>query len=69
MTRVTVSSKFQIVIPKEIRGQAHLKKGERLVALFKDGVITLVPEHPLKSLRGAFPGMDGRDVRDKRDRA
>ena len=69
MTQVTVSSKFQIVIPREIRGQAHLKKGEKLVALFKDGVITLVPERPLKSLRGLFKGMDSGDVRDDRDRA
>lgn len=69
MTQVTISSKFQVVIPKGIRGQAHLKKGEKLVALFKDGVITLIPERPLKSLRGTFRGMDAEGVREKRDRA
>lgn len=69
MTQVTISSKFQVVIPKEIRGQAHLRKGEKLVALYKDGIIALVPERPLKSLRGAFRGMDTKGVREELDRA
>ena len=69
MTQVTISSKFQIVIPRDIRGLAGLRKGEKLVALFKDGVITLVPERPLKSLRGVFKGLKADGLRDKRDRA
>lgn len=68
MTEVTVSSKFQIVIPKAIRGKAGIREGEKLAVLFKDGLIALIPERPLKSLHGMFKGIDVRGIREKKDR-
>jgi AbrB family looped-hinge helix DNA binding protein len=68
MATITISSKFQIVIPKEVRDKLHLSPRQRLLVVEKGGVITLVPEVPLKSLKGALKGMATTDVREKQDR-
>lgn len=68
MATTTISPKFQIVIPKEVREKLHLAPGQRLQAVEKGGVITLVPEVPLKSLKGALKGMTKTDLREKKDR-
>lgn len=68
MATTTISPKFQIVIPKEVRDKLHLTPRQRLQVLEKGGVITLVPEVPLKSLRGLLKGMSKRDLREKKDR-
>ena len=64
MAMTTISPKFQIVIPKEVRGKLHLAPSQRLQIVEKGGVITLVPEVPLKSLKG----MSKTDLREKKDR-
>jgi AbrB family looped-hinge helix DNA binding protein len=43
---LTVSSKYQIVIPKSIRARVPLQPGQKLVAIVKHGQITLVPVRP-----------------------
>jgi len=63
-----ISSKFQVVIPKEVRDKLHLTPRQRLLVVEKGGVITLVPEVPLKSLKGALKGMTTTEVREKKDR-
>lgn len=68
MATTTISPKFQIVIPKEVRDKLHLAPRQRLQVLEKGGVITLVPEVPLKSLRGLLKGMSKSDLREKNDR-
>lgn len=68
MATTTISSKFQVVIPKEVRDKLHLAPRQRLLIVEKGGVITLVPEVPLKSLKGALKGMRTTDVREKKDR-
>ena len=68
MTTTTISPKFQIVIPKEVREKLHLVPSQRLQVLEKGGVITLVPEVSLKSLKGALKGMSRTDLREKKDR-
>ncbi len=68
MATTTISPKFQIVIPKEVRDKLHLTPQQRLQVIEKGGVITLVPEVPLKSLRGLLKGMSKADVREKKDR-
>ncbi|MCC6968194.1 MAG: AbrB/MazE/SpoVT family DNA-binding domain-containing protein [Nitrospira sp.] len=64
----TISPKFQIVIPKDVREKLHLSPSQRLQVLEKGGVITLVPEVPLKSLKGALKGMSRTGLREKKDR-
>lgn len=68
MATTTISSKYQIVIPKEIREKLHLSPRQRLQVLVKGGIITLVPEAPLKSLKGFLKGMDKAGVREKEER-
>ncbi len=68
MATTTISPKFQIVIPKEVRDRLHLSPKQRLQVLEKGGVITLVPEVPLKSLKGVLKGMSKEGIRDKKDR-
>ena len=68
MVMTTISSKFQIVIPKEVREKLRLSRKQRLHVMAKGGIITLVPEVPLKSLKGALKGMSNTDLREKADR-
>ena len=68
MATITISTKFQIVIPKEVREKLHLSPQQRLQVVEKGGIITLVPEVPLKSLKGALKGMSKSDIREKKDR-
>jgi len=68
MATTTISPKFQIVIPKEVRDKLRLTPKQRLQVVEKGGVITLVPEVSLKSLRGVLKGMSKTDIREKKDR-
>ncbi len=68
MTQVTVSSKYQIVIPKVVRREVPLKMGQRLAVVVKEGVISLLPDRPLSALRGFLKGMPVEGLREKRDR-
>ena len=55
---VTVSPKFQIVIPKTIRNKLHLQPGQKL-QLFQIGdKIEFVPLKDIKEARGLLKGMD-----------
>lgn len=68
MTQVTISSKYQIVIPKEVRKQVPLHTGQKLAVVVKEGVITLLPDRPLSTLRGSLKGVRVGPVREERDR-
>ncbi len=68
MATATISPKFQIVIPKDVRDKLRLTPQQRLQVIEKGGVITLVPEVPLKSLKGVLKGMSKTDIREKKDR-
>jgi len=74
MTYTSVSSKYQVVIPKEVRERLAMKPGQKLIVYERGGVIHLIPKMPVKNLRGCLTGrgvkfeelMD--DLRDKSDR-
>jgi AbrB family looped-hinge helix DNA binding protein len=68
MPTITISTKFQIVIPKDVREKLRLSPRQRLQVVEKGGVISLVPEVPTKSLKGALKGMSKTDIREKKDR-
>jgi AbrB family looped-hinge helix DNA binding protein len=68
MAKATISSKYQLVIPKEIRQQVHIESGQVLQVLAKGGVITLVPDRPLAELRGMLRGIETSGYREKSDR-
>ncbi len=58
MQTVTISSKYQIVIPKEVREKAGLRPGAPLEVLCYGGRIELVPIGPMASLRASLPGLN-----------
>lgn len=68
MARATVSPKFQIVIPKEIRERYALKPGQQVALIDRDGYIALVPSRPISELRGILKGAPLDGYRDKTDR-
>jgi AbrB family looped-hinge helix DNA binding protein len=64
---VTISPKFQVVIPREIRERLGLEPGQKVLALAYENRIEFIPVRPLKSMRGFLHGIDTR-VRRERDR-
>jgi AbrB family looped-hinge helix DNA binding protein len=68
MDTVVVSSKYQIVIPQEVRERIDLKPGQKIVVIEKDGVIHLIPQKPIKEMRGFLKGIDTSQLRDEEDR-
>ncbi len=68
MPTSSISTKFQIVIPKPVREKLRLRPGQRLQVIEHSGTITLVPEVPLKSLKGFVKGMGKTGLREKKDR-
>ena len=68
MTQVTVSTKYQVVIPKEAREQIHLHSGQKLAVVVREGVISLLPDRPLSQMRGFLKGMKTGAIREKKDR-
>ncbi len=61
---VTLSPKYQVVIPPAVRQAFKLKPGQKIEVVVYEGRITLVPVRPLKALRGLTPGIDTRVPRD-----
>ena len=68
MQTVTLSSKCQLVIPREVRERLALEPGAKLTVIEKGGIIYLVPERPLEELRGVARGTKRKGLRDKKDR-
>jgi AbrB family looped-hinge helix DNA binding protein len=68
METATLSSKFQLVIPRRTRERLGLRPGTRMTVLDKGGVIYLVPERAPKGQRGIARGTTPRALRDKKDR-
>ena len=58
MATVTISPKFQVVIPREIREKLGLKPGQQVQAIAYRGRIELIPVRPLKEMRGIVEGID-----------
>jgi AbrB family looped-hinge helix DNA binding protein len=68
MTTVTVSPKFQVVIPQQVRNSLGVKVGQKMVVLAYDNRIVLVPDRPIQAARGSLKGMDTSLERDEADR-
>ncbi len=68
MSAVTVSPKYQVVIPKDVRERTHIRPGEKLQVLCFDDRIELVRTHVMRTMRGFLSGMDPTFVRDEQDR-
>jgi AbrB family looped-hinge helix DNA binding protein len=58
MPAVTLSTKYQLVIPKEIREALDLRPGQKIQVFREGNLVTLVPVRPIQELRGMARGMD-----------
>ena len=58
MASTTVSTKYQVVIPKTIRERVGVTPGQRLQVFAYDDRIELVPIRSLKKLRGYLKGIE-----------
>lgn len=65
MTVVTVSPKFQVVIPRAIREALGLQPGQKVQALQYQNRIEFIPVRPMKKMRGFLKGLDTTVARDK----
>lgn len=68
MGRTKVSSKYQVVIPKDIRKTADIRIGQEFQVIAKGGQITLVPDKPIAAMRGFVKGIRTTGFREKKDR-
>lgn len=64
-----VSRKYQVVIPEKIREEAHIRPGDKMVAIAKHGILQYIPARSLSRTRGMIPGLDTDELRDEADRA
>ena len=58
METVTVSPKYQVVIPRKVREQIGLRPGQVVQVIGYENRIELVPIRPIKDLRGFLRGID-----------
>lgn len=65
MTRTTLSPKFQVVIPKEVRKALRLRPGTQFNVVEHDGRIELLPVRSVKQMRGFLRGIDTSVPREK----
>ncbi|MDE1852882.1 MAG: AbrB/MazE/SpoVT family DNA-binding domain-containing protein [Thaumarchaeota archaeon] len=69
METVKVSRKYQVVIPEKLREEAHIKPGDKMMAIAKHGILQYVPVRPLSKTKGMVPGLDVKELRDETDSA
>jgi AbrB family looped-hinge helix DNA binding protein len=65
MTTVTISPKFQVVIPKHIRERLDLHSGQQVQAIEYGDRVEFVPVRPIASMRGFLSGIDTSVPRDE----
>jgi AbrB family looped-hinge helix DNA binding protein len=67
MNVVTISPKFQVVIPRDIRDRLELEPGQKVQALVFGNRIEFIPLRPAREMRGFLRGLDT-TVHRQRDR-
>lgn len=64
MDVVTISPKYQVVIPRAVRERLNLAPGQKMQALAYDDRVELIPLRPAAALRGFLKGIDTAVERD-----
>lgn len=68
MHTATLTSKFQLSIPKAIREKLKLQAGQQFVFVTKGGTITMVPRLGMNDIKGLLKGANPEGYRDRQDR-
>ena len=64
MTIVTISARYQVVIPRDVREQLDLRPGQKVQALPFKGRVELIPLEPIEASRGFVRGIDATVARE-----
>ena len=67
MDSVTVSSKFQVVIPQKVRKLLGVKVGQKMHVIAYDNRVALIPVRPIEEARGSLKGMSMEGLREEED--
>lgn len=67
MTTVTVSTKYQVVIPEEVRKSMGVRPGAKFQVMNYDGRVQLIPLRKMRDMRGLLRGV-GADIEREADR-
>jgi AbrB family looped-hinge helix DNA binding protein len=68
MDAVTVSTKYQVVIPQKARKLLQVKPGQKMRVLVYDNQVVFIPVRPIKQARGSLKGINTDVPRDEGDR-
>ena len=68
MTAVTISSKYHVVIPHDIRKQYGLKPGQKFVFIPYNGTLRVVFVPSIEKARGMLKGLDTKNLREEEER-
>lgn len=68
MDTVTISSKYQMVIPRAIREKWNIKPGQKVRLIIVGNRLEVVPVRDIKSARGFLEGMSSDIEREEEDR-
>ena len=67
MTTVTVSTKYQVVIPEDVRKSMGVRPGEKFQVMYYDGRVQLIPLRKMRAMKGLLRGMST-DIEREADR-
>lgn len=68
MEEVTVSSKYQVVIPLMVRKMLAIKPGQKMRMILFENRVELIPLRPIQEARGSLRGLDTTIERDTEER-
>ncbi len=68
MQTVKVSKRYQVVIPEELRKETGIRRGDRMVAIIKSGVLQYVRVRPISESKGMVKGLTKKNLRDEHER-
>lgn len=58
METVTISTKFQVVIPKRVGESLGLQRGQKVQVVQYENRIELIPQEPIEEARGFLKGIN-----------
>lgn len=68
MEFVTISPKYQVVIPLKARRLLNVKPGQKMHVIAYDDKVLFIPVRPIQEARGSLPGLDTDVQREEEDR-
>lgn len=68
MDEVTVSTKYQVVIPQRVRRALDIRPGQKMRVVEYQNHVLLIPVRPIQEARGSLKGIDTDPQREKSDR-